>query len=279
MAFGGFDPYAGFDVPTWAGGGYASPGAGGGGGANDNPWWASTDWGGVGDAAMNLAGMMGGGGQAPTPTGYEWQNYTGGYGPGGGNLNPYSDALYGNINNMFMKEGIAGGYNQWMNQLMPELTKMSAQAVQPYNQQMTEQARRMSQQQMEGLGAQFGAGINSGAFTGAAADATSNLFLQAGLAGEQQRLGLLGDWSARSMEGMNNQWGNMLGYMYGEGSAQRVAPTLTPTYSQGKKPGQWDWGGFGRGALSGAGMGASFGPWGALIGGGLGALGGAFGLI
>jgi uncharacterized membrane protein len=249
-------------------------------GQNGTPWWLSTDWGGVGDALTNAAGLFGGGGGAPIPTGYEWQTYGGGYGPGGGNLNPYSDALYGNINNMFMEQGIAGGYNQWMNQLMPELTKMSAQAVQPYNQQMSEQARRMAQKSMEDLGSQFGAGINSGAFTGAAADSASNLFLQAGLAGEQQRLGLLGDWSARSMEGMNNQWGNMLGYMYGEGAAQRVAPTLTPTYAQPKKPGQWDWGGFGQGAMAGAGIGNSILPgWGALIGGGLGALGGAFGLI
>jgi hypothetical protein len=229
---------------------------------------------------MNLAGMMGGGGKSPIPTGYEWQQFGGGYGPGGGNLNPYADAMYGNVNNQWAQQGLMGGYNAWMNQMMPELTKMSAQAVQPFNDQMANKARQQAQMSMEGLGAQFGPGINSGAFTGAAADSASNIFLEAGLAGEQQRLGLLGNWSMQGMQGLNQNWQNQTNWLFGESEAQRMAPVLTTQYAQPQKPGEgWNWGGMGQGAMAGAGLGASFGLPGLLIGGALGALGGGFGLF
>jgi len=238
--FGGFDPYniypfgdpGSYTNQGFNYGAYATPPSP----STSSTWWQSRDWQSIGAGLQGLGGMFAGGQQAPVPTGYEWQQFTGGYGPGGGNLNPYADAMYANMNNLWAQEGLMGGLNAFNNQAMPMLSKLSSQETDFLRNQLGQQATQQTLNQFEELGATLG--VNSGAFQRAAADTASQNYLQAGLAGEQARLGLLGNWSQQAMQGLQTGWQNNMNWLLGESEAQRVAPTLTPTYQQ---PNPWNW--------------------------------------
>jgi hypothetical protein len=231
--------------------------------------------------------MAQGGQNMPMPEGYDWMNY-----PGAGgkpNLNPWSDPFYDNLNNFWASKGMAGGYDPaatygiWQNQVMPGMMEMSNQATRPYNDMMFQNARGLIQGSMEDIGASLGTGVYGGAFGKLAQDKSSELALQAGMAGEQARLGLLSGWSNQSLAQLPSMYQDMWKTQAGFAAPEWVAPVVTPRYGEQNQGlfngGSWDWGGMGQGALAGAGIGAAFGGVGALIGGGLGGLMGAFGWI
>ena len=266
--------WGGFFDPGYDYGGMGSlSGSGGGGTGVGTNWWDETDWSNVGNMAMNAAGMFGGGGNAPTPEGYDWNTWQGGYGPSKGNLNPYTDPLYQNINNLWAQQGVMGGMNAFNNQAMPMLSKLSQQETGYLKNQLGAQATLKTGADLENLGANFGNGMYSGAFAQGAADTAANNYLQAGLAGEQARLGLLGNWSQQAMGDLNNLWGAQTNWMMNAANPELVAPVMTPRYAQKKGP---SFGGFMQGALGGAGAGAALGPWGALGGAIIGGIGGLF---
>lgn len=258
-----------------------------------NDWWYenSRD---IARTGMGLGGMMAGqaaSAMSPKQTGWGYMNYIN-PATGDNNVNALTQGMWGNMNNMMQGTLGPNGYSPqaveqlWL-QNLPGLNTAAANMTGDFNEALNANVRRLVAPTMEAKAADYGGqgALYSGAAMQGISDATTKLGYDAMIAQQQARLGLLSPWSQQSYTGLQQGYGNVYNMMGQYGAPDLIAPTLLPTYGNGSfNPQEGQQGGgfgqgllkFGQGALSGAGMGASLGPWGALAGGILGGLGSLF---